>query len=182
MNESSLPSVRSRIGEALGLYCFRVGERINKSVGRKKREEWITAHWDMTFLPAFDDPGTLAVVSTSLVDDDFSLTPASTYAVLICGLRSFVQKVDADPVTPLLVALPILSLPTLSDSRDGHGCRLQFTTTHLDMVLAFCNPVLSELRNIEEACLKLAEQVAESSEQPQLQKATAIWKRYISGA
>lgn len=174
-----VPDVRSLIADVVGADELRIGHRIRYRDNAQKREYWLSACWDMTFMPTFSAHGTVAAVSTSVLDDDGKSTQSRIHAVLCSNRHSHLITIEQDPVIGLVTSLPLLSPPDFRQSRDGIGFQFHLTTTDLDLALKFDNPELIELRSIQDGCFQLAESIAQASDNSQLRQFVIELSRYI---
>jgi hypothetical protein len=182
VNEHKGQDPRPLIASAIGVRELRVGFGLTYIDGRRKGEDWLSHMWDLTFQPTFNSDGMLAVIAASKLDDEDNPQRSWLQVALVFEGHAFSQLLEVDPVLPLLGTLPLFHPPDFRQWRDGHGYRLNLTTTDLDWVLEFDNPTLPDLKRIEAASLKLADDVANASRNPHLKKLAAIWSGYVERA
>ena len=169
---------RSAIANVLGVMELRVGYRLQYRNSQPKRDQWVSACWDMTYMPTFHEHGTVAVIATTLLDDDDKPSQPRNIAVLMCNGCAYSKPLAEDPLPALLSSLPMLHSPDFRQSRDGRGCCMRFTTTAMDMTLQFDNPELIELKEIESACLRIANDLSITSGNLKLLECVRQWTRY----
>lgn len=170
---------RSAIADEIGVLELRVGRRLQYRNSHSKREKWLSALWDATFIPTFNKPVTVAVVAVSHVNDEGTATLAETIGVVSSDEHVFSKVLDHDPVLHLLERIPVSHPPDFRQCRDGHGYCVQVTTTALDVRLIFDNPELGELRQLEVACLTAARTLSQASGDSTLIENVRIWEEYV---
>ncbi|MFO1064863.1 MAG: hypothetical protein U0892_13440 [Pirellulales bacterium] len=172
---------RTSVADQIGVLDFRIGHKLDYRDSRQPRDEWLSMCWDMTFVPTFHEPWTIAVVGISQLTDDEVVVRSHKLAFLACKLAKFTLPLEFDPVCDLLKRIPVVHEPDFRQSRDGRRCQLRFTTTALDLTLEFANPELVELRSIESACLQTANTLSAASGNAKLIECVEHWKRYVEG-